>query len=233
MMIDLTNQKFGRLTVLEKTTERKGSSVVWKCKCDCGNIHYTTTYFLKKGTVQSCGCLKSEKIAQVGKNKAFDLTNKKYGMLTAIKPTNKRLGNSVIWECRCDCGNTVFVRVAYLTRGITTSCGCLTKIIRKQNPKSNFYEYKKEYYIADTRLDCIGREKPYKNNKSGYTGVILRKRDGKWIAFITFQKKYYFLGAYGKIEDAVSVRKLAEEKLHGEFLEWYEKYKKQGKNNES
>lgn len=31
--IDLTDQKFGRLTVLEITDKRSNNSVVWKCKC--------------------------------------------------------------------------------------------------------------------------------------------------------------------------------------------------------
>lgn len=57
---DLKGQKFGRLTVLEKS--RHSSSyygVVWKCKCDCGNIKDVLSTSLKRGNVKSCGCLKS------------------------------------------------------------------------------------------------------------------------------------------------------------------------------
>ena len=39
-IIDLTGQKFNKLTVIEKTDERKNRQVVWKCRCDCGNISY-------------------------------------------------------------------------------------------------------------------------------------------------------------------------------------------------
>lgn len=35
--IDLTGQKFGKLTVLFEQPERKNSKIVWHCKCDCGN----------------------------------------------------------------------------------------------------------------------------------------------------------------------------------------------------
>jgi len=31
--IDLTGQKFGRLTAIEMTDKRKNNSVVWKCLC--------------------------------------------------------------------------------------------------------------------------------------------------------------------------------------------------------
>ena len=34
---DLTNQRFGKLIALYPTDKRSGSSVVWHCKCDCGN----------------------------------------------------------------------------------------------------------------------------------------------------------------------------------------------------
>ena len=56
---DISNQIFGNLTALEPTAERKHGSIVWKCLCNCGNIHYTTTELLLSGNTQSCGCLKS------------------------------------------------------------------------------------------------------------------------------------------------------------------------------
>ena len=56
---DITNQRFGKLIALEPTQERKHGSVVWKCQCDCGNIHYTTAELLLRGTTQSCGCTHS------------------------------------------------------------------------------------------------------------------------------------------------------------------------------
>ena len=34
--------KYGHLTIIEATKERKNSYVVYKCKCDCGNITYRT-----------------------------------------------------------------------------------------------------------------------------------------------------------------------------------------------
>ena len=31
-------ERYGHLTIIEATKERKNSYVVYKCKCDCGNI---------------------------------------------------------------------------------------------------------------------------------------------------------------------------------------------------
>lgn len=67
-MKNLIGQKFNRLTVLEKTEKREHGSIIWKCKCDCGNICYKGSSYLITGVVQSCGCLKSkgeQKIIQI------------------------------------------------------------------------------------------------------------------------------------------------------------------------
>lgn len=53
--------RFGKLVALSPTTERKNNSVVWKCQCDCGNIHYAELKELNRGSISSCGCLKTSK----------------------------------------------------------------------------------------------------------------------------------------------------------------------------
>ena len=57
---DITGQKFGLLTALEATPERKFNQVVWKCQCDCGSITYVPLGSLTSGSTQSCGCLVSK-----------------------------------------------------------------------------------------------------------------------------------------------------------------------------
>lgn len=54
-LIDLTGQKFGRLTVVERHDLKR-----WKCKCDCGNTTFSDGYQLRKGITQSCGCYQKE-----------------------------------------------------------------------------------------------------------------------------------------------------------------------------
>lgn len=56
-MIDLTGQRFGRLTVIKYTCERVDRSVVWECRCDCGKLHKATSKNLRSGHTRSCGCL--------------------------------------------------------------------------------------------------------------------------------------------------------------------------------
>lgn len=59
---------------------------------------------------------------------AIDITGQKFGKLTAIKRNGFDLSPSrkhIKWDCICDCGNTVNVRLNCLKSGNTRSCGCL------------------------------------------------------------------------------------------------------------
>lgn len=57
--VDLTGERFGRLTVIERA-ENKCGKVAWLCKCDCGNTNIVNAINLKNGKTNSCGCLKTE-----------------------------------------------------------------------------------------------------------------------------------------------------------------------------
>lgn len=59
-IIDLTNQKFGHLTILGATEKRAGKQVIWKCQCDCGNITYVRGSDLRTGNTKSCGCQRNK-----------------------------------------------------------------------------------------------------------------------------------------------------------------------------
>ena len=60
----LENQKFGRLTVLRRSTKAdRSGSVFWICKCDCGNEVAVRSDLLKRLHTQSCGCLKKEAVS--------------------------------------------------------------------------------------------------------------------------------------------------------------------------
>lgn len=63
-VIDLTGKRFGRLTAVEIAYRKKDKQgdmrVYWKCKCDCGNTCIVSRNSLRKGSTQSCGCLRDE-----------------------------------------------------------------------------------------------------------------------------------------------------------------------------
>lgn len=59
--IDLTGRKYGRWTVLEKTSLPNQGQSRWRCRCECGTIKDNVMYgTLVSGGSQSCGCLRRE-----------------------------------------------------------------------------------------------------------------------------------------------------------------------------
>lgn len=62
-LIDLTGQKFGRLTVL-RVSKREQHDTYWLCKCDCGNIKEVRSRDLRNNVTKSCGCLHKECITK-------------------------------------------------------------------------------------------------------------------------------------------------------------------------
>ena len=85
-LIDLTGQKFGRLTVIERSNIKKDrTAAVWKCQCDCGNETIVSGIRLRSSNTKSCGCLFSENIAIYGKMQNDNPSARKNNKSTGIK----------------------------------------------------------------------------------------------------------------------------------------------------
>ncbi len=56
--LEITNQKFGRLTAIERVANATQNHTQWLFKCDCGNTRIAMASDVKSGkTHQNCGCL--------------------------------------------------------------------------------------------------------------------------------------------------------------------------------
>lgn len=69
-------------------------------------------------------------------NHVIDETGNVYGRLTVKRRAGSKIDDSghvlaATWLCRCVCGNTVEVSGRNLRRGVTRSCGCIVKFLRK------------------------------------------------------------------------------------------------------
>lgn len=169
-MIDLTGQKFGKLTVLKRDTKRKTAAAYWICQCECGAIKSIRGSNLrqKNNPTRSCGCLTKER-----KNIDIDsLVGKRFGRLIVQArnldvPYGKGIESQ--WYCLCDCGKTVSVRHSSLIKGHTKSCGCYRKevtanksILNLQNKKygsvtvleNTQQKDSRGCYIWECRCDC-------------------------------------------------------------------------------
>jgi hypothetical protein len=57
-LIDISGQRFGRLTVVKRVPQRDTSTGVtmWLCRCDCGGKSIVRGSSLRTGRTVSCGC---------------------------------------------------------------------------------------------------------------------------------------------------------------------------------
>ncbi len=152
--VDLTNQHFGKLTVLGKGEDYISPSGAhlfrWKCQCECGNILNLTTSQLKRG--QQCPLCTSRR---------EDLTGKVFGKLTVVSavedyvsPKGSRMGR---WHCKCACGNEIDVLGMSLKNGDTMSCGCASN--EKKQKKINPSDIIGKQFGFLTVLSCIKDDK--------------------------------------------------------------------------
>lgn len=60
IQLDLTGQRFGRLTVIERRGSSKDGQKLYFCECDCGGTKLVRSSDLRRGITRSCGCLQRE-----------------------------------------------------------------------------------------------------------------------------------------------------------------------------
>lgn len=209
---DLTGKQFGELTVIQKVENTKHGSSQWLCKCSCGEDYVVLGSHLVTGRRTRC----SSKVHE--KNYVFsDISGQRYGRLVALYPSKRYdKSGSVVWRCRCDCGNEVDIPYNSLVYCNQKSCGCQKK--EHDQKLKTFLTH-----VAGTSVDMLKSKKVPTDNTTGYKGVYLIR--GKYVAKIVFQKKQYFLGTYDNIEDAAEARREAEEVLFDGVAEHYKKWK--------
>lgn len=75
-LVNMVNQRFGRLTVIKYTGKNINGNAVWLCKCDCGNIVEVARNNLINRNTSSCGCYKKEVTGKL--SRTHGLSNHKH-----------------------------------------------------------------------------------------------------------------------------------------------------------
>ena len=70
-MLDLTNEKYGKLTVIEEVIRVSKYERRWKCKCECGNDTIVSQRNLRNGKTVSCGCFRLEQLKKARTKHGF------------------------------------------------------------------------------------------------------------------------------------------------------------------
>lgn len=149
--VDISGQRFGRLTAVKYVGSNKGWGAIWECVCDCGNTVNVKKGSLMTGGTKSCGCLNRERLL----TPKYDLTGNQFGFLKVIKQMKcSSKNNGTNWLCLCEnCGAEVIVSQHSLTQG-QMSCGCVkskSEVAMTQFLKNNNINFSKQYQFDDLK----------------------------------------------------------------------------------
>lgn len=148
-----------------------------------------------------------------------DLTGKRFGKLFVLAETNNRADEgSIVWQCKCDCGNIIEISSKRLVNGLAISCGCY----QKERQKYSMKKLHNRQFKENTNIDLISKKQANSNSQSGVRGVHWCSSKNKWIASLSFKKKIY-KKAFNNKNDAIKYRKELEDKYFAPILKKYNK----------
>lgn len=228
---NLIGQRFGRLVVIgldENLTQLRGRGY-WVCKCDCGKICSVKACYLKNGMQKSCGCYKKEIV--IRQHEEGRKTNRyvDYGDYMEGFDNNENsflfdkedfsIISKYYWSIdihgyviRSEGNHHIKMHAELLN----PPKGYVTDHInhnRSDNRRSNLR-------IATSQQNAWNRRDGWPS-KTGVKGVHY-KTSGKFEVVINGR----YLGSFSTLDEAISIRNQAEEKIHQDFR--YDKHKDKG-----
>lgn len=231
-IIDITGNKYGRLTVIQQDEKRKNNQINWKCVCDCGKKDVIVKGAnLKNGRTKSCGCLQRELASvRMKKYNTYDLTND-YGIgYDSVK--NKfyfdlnqyeKLSQYYWYNQKGYLISNIDNKTIYMHRFILNLNDDEVLSVDHMNRKK--YDNRKENLRLVTQKQNTWNSGIRTDNVSGVTGVYYIKKKGIWLANMTYNYKQIHLGFYKNKEDAIQTREIAELLLFKEYSPRYHELK--------
>lgn len=234
--IDLTGKKFGKLTVLGRTEQRKDSAgrtiMYWYCVCDCQKnlpeeereIIAVRGRNLRDGKTISCGCYrrewnKKENRYEIDGNivRMYDCRDKMF--IIDLDDLDKVIQHR--W--RVDDEGYVHSNFAMIDGKAPVIAlhrfvmNCSDKNFDVDHINHNPCDNRKDNLRICTHLQNMHNLKPRKNNKAGVSGIQFDSSSKRYIATIGVNMEKIYLGCYESLEDAIKVRKEAEAKYYKGF----------------
>lgn len=210
----LIGLKCGMLTIKDvgKYDDNK-KSYMMICDCDCGNKNVLICKKELSRHKKSCGCLSGrnngctyrfEKDYVIGddlNHNEFIFDLKDYNLVKDINWHVEKNGYVRGWK------NGVMVRMHNII--------CGTKMVDHINHNKN--DNRRCNLRITTYQNNSRNHLPKSTNKSGVTGVHYSKQSNCWVAQITVDGKNIHLGKSNNFEEAIKLRKDAENKYFGEY----------------
>lgn len=148
---DLTGQRFGMLTVIERA-ENKSGRTAWKCQCDCGKTSNVLAVNLVRGYTKSCGC------------NVYKDRNKKHGM---SKTRVYKIWKSIHFRCNNPNSNSY---KNYGGRGIT--------VCKEWDTFEEFYKWAlNNGYSDELTIDRINNDKGYSPDNCRWADLHTQARN--------------------------------------------------------
>jgi hypothetical protein len=224
MYQDLTNLQFNKLKVIREYGRNKHNEVLWECECSCGSKQViVTSYNLKSGHTKSCGCyLREYNSINYKKFNTYDLSGE-YGIGYTSKGEEFYFDLEDYNKIKDYCwyiDDDGYVRATTNKQSILIHRTILEiedSDVCIDHPSHKKYDNRKSKLRIVTRALNNQNLSLNRNNKSGFAGVYYSKDRNKWRAYININKKRIYLGDYVEINDAIRVRKEAENKYYGEY----------------
>ena len=228
---DLTQQKFGHLTVKYRGENSKNKQTRWWCECDCGNPDLVLVYasHLKDGHTTSCGCYHLKTLKE--KNKKYNKYNldNNYGIGYCNDGTEfyfdledyDKIKDYYWWKDKdgylCsyyknDNNKKTTIKMHRIIMGAKDSI--FIDHILGEDTRNDNRKYNLRFATVNENNE---NHKLRRDNTSGVTGVGWDKKSEKWRARISINNKEICLGYYNELSQAIKVRKEAEEKYFGEW----------------
>jgi hypothetical protein len=226
---------FGNLTVVSRSglfefpdngskCGRRSVTSVWKCRCVCGREIEVRTQMLKRGKAtcgnpECCTYLKSKQTVFwepviEGATAKIPLGNRDKFALVDVEDVDKIRHRG--WFCNAQgYASAKILGEHTLMHRLVMNAESGTELDHINHDK---LDNRKENLRFVTRSQNLYNSKPRKSN-TGIKGVhkIERETCSKYHAYIAFDNKQVSLGFYDTLEEAIAVRKAAEEKYHREF----------------
>lgn len=229
---DLTGRKFCRLTVVEQAEDYvypdgKKRAARWKCICDCdGKEVIVAGAALKNGKVKSCGCYCRDKSHERLKKFNDYEIQENYVIMYTPKDEMFLIDLEDFWKVKDFCWNKnqYGYIVTYFKDNEKIKGMSLHRFVmgfpndmlvdHRDGDKTNNMKY--NLRIATNYQNGMNASINSRNT-SGVTGVHWDNKLKNWMVRISVNGKRIYLGNYDDFEDAVRVRKKAEEEYYGEW----------------
>ena len=135
-------------------------------------------------------------------SKPLDLKGNRYGKLVVVKRVSGGKRGKSMWYCECDCGEKTVVVGTNLVRGLTRSCGCLSKDLTSERFTKHRLSALRIYKIwSDMKKRCTNKShRSYKD----YGGRGIKVCE-EWMHY---PQRFYEWSICNGYEDTLSIDRI-------------------------